>query len=366
MDLRSLMSLLIGISLCVSLWHIMLQQQQEQYFVSSTMISNDSFLYESISTTDVATIETISAINLDLLPKNDFKKLIDFNNFEFLMNPQKCKDLIKPPLVVILVHSAPDNIHKRQTIRETWGKKDSHSILLFLLGNVNSTTLNQKLHMENEMFDDLIQGNYDEAYRNLTYKFQMAFKWFIYECPKARFLLKTDDDVFINSPLLYRILDNTSLHPYHNLHQSHLIYCHRIERAKVKRSYRSKWRVTYKEYNKRYFPHSCPGFAILYSRDAVFELYQEAQKLPYFWIDDIHITGTIATSLNFSITPFDSMYLDKATQRNIIAGRLKVEDVPFLFAQPNLDKMEIRKLWKLVENSMNKSGKNINDSNLVV
>ena len=179
----------------------------------------------------------------------------------------------------------------------------------------------------------------------------MAFKWLIYECPKARFLLKTDDDVFVNLPFLLSTLQNPSLPLNQQLQQSRLIYCHMIERAKVKRSYRSKWRVSYEEYSGKYFPHSCPGFAILYSADAVLPLYLEAQKLPYFWIDDVHITGTVASNLNMSITPFDNMYLDKDSQQSILSDGLKVDDSPFIFAQPNLVKKEIVDLWKLVRNS---------------
>lgn len=357
MDLRSLMSLLIGISLCFSLWHIMIQQQQYIVSTSSSTLSNDSFvIYDSpLPSAEADTeIETIPTIYKDLLPKNDYRKLIDLNNFDFLMNPKTCKDLTKSPLVLILVHSAPDNLGKRRIIRETWGRNDTHSFLLFLLGSVNSTIMKEKLITENQMYGDLVQGNFEDSYRNMTYKHVMALKYFIYECPKARFLLKTDDDVFINSPLLFKILDNPSMPLHQQLHRDHLIYCHRIERAKVKRSYRSKWRVTYEEYSGRYFPYSCPGFAILYSDDAVFSLYQETQSLPYFWIDDVHITGTAASNLNLSITPFDNMYLDELTQRNLINGHPKVEESSsFLFAQPNLAKKEINKLWKLVENAAN-------------
>lgn len=365
MDLRSLMSLLIGITLCFSLWHIMIQQ--EQYIVAAPPSSffNDSFVvYESQSTQFLDSLATSDAViittpNIESLPKNDFRQLIDLSNFYFVINQKKCKNLQKPPLVVILVHSAPNNHKKRETIRETWGQNNPHSILLFMLGSVNSTTLESDLNMENQLHGDLVQGNFIDSYRNMTYKHVMALKWFIYECPEAQFLLKTDDDVFINSPMLYDILQNSSVPLHRQLHRDRLIYCHRIESAKVKRSYRSKWRVSYKEYSGRYFPHSCPGFAILYSADAAFMLYQEAQRTPYFWIDDVHITGTVASHLNLSITPFQDMYLDRTQQGDIMKGRLKVENAPFLFAQPNLGKMEIRKLWKLV-------GRNASDNSNVV
>jgi hypothetical protein len=363
-----MMSLLIGITLCFSLWHIMIQQ--EQYIVAPpSSFFNDSFVvYESPpsliafmdsagATSDGIAITTATTFSAESLPKNDFRQLIDLTNFDFIINQKKCRNLQKPPLVVILVHSAPGNKKKRQTIRETWGEKNPNSILLFMLGGVNSTTLESELNMENQLHGDLVQGNFVDSYRNMTYKHVMALKWFIYECPQAQFLLKTDDDVFINSPMLYNILQNSSVPLHQQLHRDRLIYCHRIESAKVKRSYRSKWRVSYKEYSGRYFPHSCPGFAILYSSDAAFMLYQEAQKTPYFWIDDVHLTGTVASRLNLSITPFHDMYINESVQDDIMKGRLKVANAPFIFAQPNLVKMEIRKLWKLV-------GRNVSDSDV--
>lgn len=359
MDLRSLMSLLIGVSLCVSVWHIMLQQQQQEQFydISSTSMSSSSnyTLYDppSIAATLEADTTTSSASTsqLNTLPKNDHEKLIDLENFEYLMNPKTCKDLVKPPVIVVLVHSAPDNFLKRQTIRETWGKFDSRILLLFLSGNVNSSTLQHKLFLENQIHGDMVQGSFRDSYRNITYKHVMALKWFVYDCPQARFLLKTDDDVFVNLPLLFRILENPSLPLHQKLQGNRLIYCKMIKRAKVKRSYRSKWRVRYSEYGGRYFPSSCPGFVILYSGDSVLPLYLEAQKLPYFWIDDVHITGTVASNLNMSITPFDNMLLDKESQRRILEGDLKAEDSPFLFAQPDLVKKNIERLWKLVQNT---------------
>lgn len=353
MDLRSLMSLLIGVSLCVSVWHIMLQQQQEQLYPTS---SNDTLYYEQPSIASLETdtiVSSLTTTQLNTLPKNDHEKLINLENFEYLMNPKTCKDLVKSPVVVILIHSAPDNFHKRQTIRETWGKYNSRSLLLFLLGKVNSSTLQHKLNLENQINADMIQGNFHDSYRNITYKHVMAFKWFVYECPNAHFLLKTDDDVFVNLPLLFNILENPSLPLHQQLQFSRLIYCHLIERAKVKRSYRSKWRVTYNEYSGRYFPKSCPGFSILYSADTVLPLYLEAQKLPYFWIDDVHITGTVASNLNISITPFDNMYLDEKSLQKVLSGDLKVEDSQFIFAYPNLERKDIEHLWKLIENLAN-------------
>ncbi|KAG5678786.1 hypothetical protein PVAND_008423 [Polypedilum vanderplanki] len=143
MDRRSMMSLMLGVTLCVSIWHLMLQQQQEQYYdaslpssvvltsSSSSLVNESAFtnlIYASTSSENMLTSSLSSNNIAAALPKNDFSQLIDLDNFEFLMNPRTCKDLEQTPIVVILVHSAPDNSQKRQTIRETWGNNRESNV----------------------------------------------------------------------------------------------------------------------------------------------------------------------------------------------------------------------------------------------
>ncbi|CAH1716720.1 unnamed protein product [Chironomus riparius] len=350
MDRRSIMSLLIGITLFLSTWHIMLQQQEQYYDVT---LPTNNFITPSLSsqTNESAAFSNFlydspESLDLDNLPKNDFSQLIDLNDFKFLMNTKTCKDLNKQPLVVILIHSAPHNDNKRKTIRETWGSKDSRSLLRFFVGNVNKTSLEEKINLENEIHGDIVQGNFDDAYRNLTYKHVMVLKWFVYFCPDAKYLLKTDDDVLINTPLLYDVLDKPTP-SFNQLYRSKTIFCTKAEEVRVKRTFRSKWRVSFKEYPDKYYPTFCPGYIILYTADVVPQLYHQAQKLPYFWIDDVHITGTTATKSNISIEwPGDAflMNLDK----------LK-ENTNFLFSGPDLTENEIRSTWKLIKSN----GKNL-------
>ena len=41
---------------------------------------------------------------------------------------------------------------------------------------------------------------------NLTLKSVMGLKWSAIFCPQAKFVLKTDDDIFVNVPLLHAAL----------------------------------------------------------------------------------------------------------------------------------------------------------------
>lgn len=338
---KSLLSLLVGVTLCISLWHIMLQQQPQAQFFEPTL---------SLSTVNDSAVPLLplvtTTVGLDRLPKNDYSQLIDLEEFEFTINHRGCKDSEQ---TVILVHSAPGNADKRAVIRDTWGSKDKRSLILFVIGAVNATNAQEKLDEENRKHGDLLQGNFEDAYRNMTYKHVSVLKWFVYNCPNARFLLKTDDDVFVNTPLLYDYLETPS-EPSRQFHHGRLMMCSEVASAKVKRTFRSKWRVSYDEYLDKYFPNHCPGYAILYSADVVLQLYQKAQSLPYFWIDDVHITGTVASKLNISIAPTNGLFLNPAQQNDLLNLRVSPEKLKFFLARPNLGEPEIRFFWSLVTN----------------
>lgn len=68
---------------------------------------------------------------------------------------------------------------------------------------------------ENFSYHDIIQENFLDTYNNLTLKSVMMLKWVISNCNKAKFLMKTDDDMFINVAMLLKTLhskpQNTSI-----------------------------------------------------------------------------------------------------------------------------------------------------------
>uniref|UniRef100_A0A1Q3FWG1 Hexosyltransferase n=1 Tax=Culex tarsalis TaxID=7177 RepID=A0A1Q3FWG1_CULTA len=310
----------------------------------------------------------------DSLPKDDYTSLIDLKDFKFTINFSNCSgssrssrsgsrsrsrrrkreddadapsdslksDDRRSPLVLVLVHSAPTNWYKRNTIRDTWGRYDPRAKLVFLLGAVNSSVLQRRIEQENRMYDDIVQGSFLDAYRNMTYKHVMALKWFTYHCPEAKYVLKADDDVFVNTPALYDVLAGLQTQ------RRRLLFCQEIRNAPVKRTHRSKWFVSIPEYRDKYYPDHCPGYSILYTPDVAYQLYREAMRQPYFWIDDVHITGTIARRINVTITPTDAMLLNRTAKDAIVAGRANATDQLFFFTTPDLREGEIRKLWKAV------------------
>ncbi|XP_021936070.1 beta-1,3-galactosyltransferase 1-like isoform X2 [Zootermopsis nevadensis] len=284
--------------------------------------------------------------NMDM-PASDRKMLLDIDDFRFHMNQPSCQGT---PVMVTLVHSAPKNRDKRVLIRNTWGSIIQGS-LLFLLGEVDSPLLQVSLESENDRYHDLLQGNFRDAYRNMTYKHVMGFKWVLHSCPGVRYVLKSDDDTFVNTPVLIRAL--TQGRPRCGMKK--LIMCRVWSGVPVKRI-GDKWTVTREEFHDDIYPDYCSGTAILYSQDMVYALYKKAQRTRYFWVDDVHVTGTLAKNLNLTHQPVVPVTLGiKVMVNNTIrCDYRQVKGAPpwiqsFLFSRHNLSNIDMGLLWWYVK-----------------
>lgn len=51
---------------------------------------------------------------------------------------------------------------------------------------------------ENRKYEDIVVEDLHDTYRNLTLKSLRMMKWAIHKCSGVKFLLKADDDTFVN------------------------------------------------------------------------------------------------------------------------------------------------------------------------
>ena len=232
--------------------------------------------------------------------------------FHFVINPTSvCSSDI---FLLVYVHSAPDHFKQRMAIRETWGNAGNFPDIvikvIFLCGIVpteKGRSIQDALFWEADTYGDIVQENFVDSYRNLTYKGIMGLKWVSSYCHHAKFLLKSDDDIFINMFRLIRHLQQILKLRRKGVHE--LLLCLVWYRMKVIRDPRSKWYLSPTEYAYDVFPTYCSGSAFIMTPDVASAMFNASFKIPFFWVDDFYVTGLLAREVGVSHENFNSVYM---------------------------------------------------------
>lgn len=241
--------------------------------------------------------------------------LIDLANFTYLLDSPPCGTSGRDTLLV-LVHSAAAHFAERDVIRSTWGasgtgwpSKVTLRVVFMLARTPEDPALEDRMERENRRYGDTVQGNFVDSYRNLTYKHVMALRWASTRCGSVAMVLKMDDDIFVHVFQLAAILDKVaaaaSLKP-------NVLFCYVQKQMPISRSVGSKWKVAESEYPGSFFEDYCSGWAYLADMAAVRAMATEAQYRPYFWVDDVHVTGTLARMGGVSRSRINHKYTTEA------------------------------------------------------
>ena len=205
-------------------------------------------------------------------------------------NEHLCSSQDTTPQIFIAIVSTPSNYHRRNLIRKTYGstglwRSTDFMKIGFLLGSTGDNKTQQDINEENSLHSDIIQQDFHDSYRNLTYKAVMFLHWTIHYCNSARWVLKVDDDVMLDVFQLLQTLD--MLH----VSKNRLIICNLSEFAKVVREGDEKWRVDESVLKSRFYPPYCPGGAVVFSPEVLHDLYQASFYVPFISVDDAYVTG---------------------------------------------------------------------------
>jgi hypothetical protein len=76
-------------------------------------------------------------------------------------------------ILLVYIHSAIENRHRRESIRSTWASRSifgEHIRVIFILGSTHSVQLMKQAQFEFDTYRDIVQGTFIDTYRNLTYK----------------------------------------------------------------------------------------------------------------------------------------------------------------------------------------------------
>lgn len=255
--------------------------------------------------------------------------------------------------------------------------------MIFVIGQSREVALHDKLREESVTYHDIVVADFVDSYRNLSYKALTAMHWIREYCKGAKYIVKTDDDVFINIFALDRFLNHAAQavdrqrgtesskqqkeeksgkSPENKESSSGKTLLEeaskRLKRARpeiqclvwegmtVLRDKKSKWYVDQREYGNRTYPPYCSGNAFLMTWSTAHALLHASTTTPFLWVDDAYLTGVLAKAAKVNFVKRNSLY--ELNGNKFVESLIKGEKV-FLH-HPQHDPATTREMWNVLLN----------------
>ncbi|EDV45341.1 beta-1,3-galactosyltransferase brn [Drosophila erecta] len=243
--------------------------------------------------------------NSNTTPSNSLLNLTDFH---YLLVSNVCRKTKRELLAVLIVTSYAGNDALRSAHRQAIPQSKLAEMGLrrvFLLAALPSKELfisQDQLASEQQRFGDLLQGNFIEDYRNLSYKHVMGLKWVSEECKKqAKFIIKLDDDIIYDVFHLRRYLETLEVRQPGLATSSSLLSGYVLDAKPPIRLRANKWYVSKKEYPHALYPAYLSGWLYVTNVPTAERIVAEAERVSFFWIDDTWLTGVVRTRLGIPL-----------------------------------------------------------------
>lgn len=207
----------------------------------------------------------------------------------------------KKPFLLLVVKSLVQHFDRRQAIRETWGRAgivaNRTVATVFLLGSALPTDflpdLQGMLVHEAEFYRDLLQWQYRDTFFNLTLKEVLFLEWFSQSCRHAQYVLKGDDDVFVNTFRVIEFLEELPQNKAKDLFLGDV-----IRNAAPHRDQKLKYYIPKSVFDGQY-PSYAGGGGYLFSGSVALRLNHVSQEVVLYPIDDVY-TGMCLKKLGLS------------------------------------------------------------------
>ncbi len=285
-------------------------------------------------------------------------------------------------------------------IRNTWASYihsnpslDNLIRIIFIVGKqknnlrIWSENIDNQVAQESEKYGDILHVDIIDAYVNITAKSMAIFEWIITKCSNAQFLMKLDDDVFINIEILLKEINlnydinsknvnfiskasplaesfwkplfrpfYSHAHPIEGtsfksmkIHEKSFIKGHVIYNPKPIRKEFSKWYIPSKIYS-----HEDYGFDYIAGCGALMPL--RVAKLIYavssclnnlLFIDDIFLFGYIPSLLGIQLIDLPNVF-DDTKNANIPKSKHDIKSFQENLLVAQLEPTELKELWKIL------------------
>ena len=181
--------------------------------------------------------------------------------------------------LLVVITSSHDHRDNRQSLRDSWlmysQNNTSNMRYVFILGETSDIALFQNLIKEAEEYNDIVIANFQDTNRNLTLKTIAGFHWANKHCAHVQFVMKTDDDVYVNIPGLLDVL----------MAEKKDFSLGKLKKdAPPFRNKDNKWYISYEDYPNTTYPdyYNGPGYVLSmkYVR-GILNIYPNVHFLPF-------------------------------------------------------------------------------------
>ena len=216
-----------------------------------------------------------------LLTKENFKKIFEP---PLLGGERRCSDSTK---ILVAINSAAANSPQRQAIRETWSQfvRESNQTSLFFVSIPSDRNLRRQILLENQKHQDIVLFSIQDSYYLLTFKILALLNWANINCPKLAFLLKCDDDFYLDWPNLFEYIAEKN--------STDMLYGRVNTYTSVHRNVLSRWFMPESDYPASDYPVYLSGSPLFVSYNLLSKLLEVAGRVKPFYIDDVWITGIL-------------------------------------------------------------------------
>lgn len=185
---------------------------------------------------------------------NILKYMSDFNSDSkknenaFSLNPSHKLCYKKNIILLAMVSISIDKFSTRSLIRATWSNRllVPNLRVIFLVGLSYNMTLNAKINEEFQLYGDIVRENFLDTYRNLTLKTIMGIRWASKYCENAKYIMKLDDNILLNSYNLVKFLEKKVI--------KNTFLCKTWQDAAVRRDNTSKFYIPKDVYKFDHYP----------------------------------------------------------------------------------------------------------------
>lgn len=249
---------------------------------------------ENSDNTTSSNISTeVSATNITM-----FQHTVDY---AILINNQRICDIFSSRILVLcLIHSTAEDIDRRKAIRHTWAELALNNTgeirYAFVFGFAQTEQDNLDILEESKIHNDILQLNFQESYKNLTIKTMLSLKWTIKFCPRTKFVMKLDDDVWVDTPWLMRHIEGLEL-----THRIMYGSCFpETQQFKVIRDPLSKFYTSFEEYSDFAYPSYCAGYAYFCTLNVARDIVSASANIKYLPWEDVYV-GLCLKSLGYGL-----------------------------------------------------------------